>query len=60
VAEHKPQARPTSFHVTLLRAGFDLIDLSGYGRQSTGGANPRRKFGGVGVTLVERPGGRAI
>jgi len=32
------------FHVNLLlRAGFDLIDLSGYGRQSTGGANPRRE-----------------
>jgi len=26
-----------------LRAGFDLIELSGYGRQSTGGANPRRE-----------------
>jgi hypothetical protein len=25
----------------LLRAGFDLIDLSGYGRQSTRRANPR-------------------
>jgi len=26
-----------------LRAGFDLLELSGYGRQSTGGANPRRE-----------------
>jgi hypothetical protein len=32
------------FHVNLLlRAGFDLIELSGFGRQSTGGANPRRE-----------------
>src|SRR6266446_237171 len=41
------QTKPTSFSCesdsSLLRAGFDLIELSGYGRQSTGSANPRRE-----------------